>query len=277
MVLPRGARVGLAVLALPACSLVSLDGLTGGVLPPDASTDASGAQADAPAVGYAAQVLEDAPVAYWRFDELSGTVAKDSSGHGNDAQYEGGVTLGATGALAGDPDTAASFDGVTGFVDAGKRFEFAGQTPFSVEAWVSSHASSAYTGIASCDDATTGPPSEGYLLFVAPAAGTVGLQRLDGDDVSTSTTVAAVSGGGYTHIVGVFDGVDLVVYANGEAQGTQTASFAIAGAVADFVVGAEAGGTANYFAGDLDEVAVYDHALSADRVRAHYLAGVAPP
>ena len=218
------AALVVAVVAVSGCSLVSLDGLSGGLGPSDGSTGGSEAGAVA---GYPGQVLADAPLAYWRFDELTGTTAADSSGHGNDATYEGGITLGASGAIAGDGDTAATFDGLTGFVTAGDRFAFAGQTPFSIEAWVSVQSRSTYAGLVSRNDAVGGPPS--------------------------------------------------VVYANGESQGSQTAAFSIAGAVADFVVGAEAGGSGNYLAGTLDEVAVYDHALSADRVRAHYLAGRGSP
>jgi hypothetical protein len=276
MVLPRGAWVVVASFVLPGCTLVSLDGLTGGLPPLDASAGQD-AEAGTPAGGYAGAVLADSPLAYWRFDELTGTTAVDSSGHGNDAHYTGGVSLGAPGALTGEDDTAVSFDGVTGFVDAGHLFAFPGQVPFSIEAWVSAQASTSYMGVAASNDAAGGPPTEGYLLFVAPPGGTLGLQRIDGDNVSTAAGTSNLAGSGYMYVVAAFDGVELDVYANGELQGTQTASFAIAGAVADFVVGAEAGGSSNFFAGSLDEVAVYDHALSADRVRAHYLAGVTPP
>ena len=272
----RAALLAVAAAALPACSLVSLDGLSGG-LAGDAST-AGGADSEAGAIpGYAGQVLADAPVAYWRFDETAGTTAVDSSGHGNDATYQGGITLGVAGAIAGDGDTAAAFDGVTGFVTAGKRFAFVGQAPFSVEAWVVAQSQAAYAGVVSRNDATGGPPSEGYLLFLAPDGGAFGLQRLDGANVSTAVSTAGASAPAPTHVVGTFDGVALVVYADGEPQGTQTASFALAGAVADFVVGAEAGGSGSFFAGTLDEVAVYDHALPVDRVRAHYLAGRGSP
>ena len=266
------------VAAVPcACSLVSLDGLAGGLPTSDASTGGADSEAGSAARGYAAQVLVDAPVAYWRFDEVSGTTARDSSGHGNDATYQGGVQLGVPGAIAGDADTAASFDGVTGFVTAGNLFEFPAQAPFSIEAWVSTQPASTYAGVASRNDAVGGPPSEGYILFVAPTSGHMGFQRLDGASVSTAVSSAGVSAAAPTHVVGTFDGLELVVYADGEAQGTQTASFAIAGAVSAFVVGAEAGGSGNYFAGTLDEVAVYDHALTADRVRAHYLEGRGSP
>ena len=265
-----------AVVALSGCSLVSLDGLSGGLGPSDGSTGGSDSEAGAVA-GYPGQVLTDAPLAYWRFDELTGTTAADSSGHGNDATYTGGITLGASGAIAGDGDTAATFDGLTGFVTAGDRFAFAGQTPFSIEAWVSVQSRSTYAGVVSRNDAVGGPPSEGYLLFVAPSDGPFGFQRLDGASVSTAVSVAGPGASEFTHVVATFDGLELAVYANGESQGSQTAAFSIAGAVAHFVVGAEAGGSANYLAGTVDEVAVYDHALSADRVRAHYLAGRGSP
>ena len=277
---PREALLATAVVVLvapSACSLVSLDGLSGGLASSDASTGDSDSDAGPTAQGYAAQVLADAPVAYWRFDELSGTTAKDSSGHGNDAAYQGGIVLGVPGAIAGDPDTAASFDGVTGFVTAGNLFEFPAQAPFSIEVWVRAQPSSTYAGVASRNDAVGGPPSEGYILFVAQTSGNLGFQRLDGANVSTAVSSMGVSTAVSTHVVGTFDGLDLVVYVDGELQGTQTASFPIAGAVSAFVVGAEAAGSSNYFAGTLDEVAVYDHALLADRVKAHYLAGRGSP
>jgi hypothetical protein len=50
------------------------------------------------------------PLGYWRMGESAGTTVTDYSGSYN-GTYSGGVTLGATGALSGDSDTAASFDG----------------------------------------------------------------------------------------------------------------------------------------------------------------------
>ncbi|HEX8789576.1 MAG TPA: hypothetical protein VF765_01395, partial [Polyangiaceae bacterium] len=110
-----GVLAGVAPLVLAAgCTFAyPLDGLTGGT-PPDAGHDASppgdsGTDAAGDVVSgppYVLAVLEDQPVAYWRFGEASGTRAADSSGNGNDATYVGAVSLGAPGAIAGDPDTA---------------------------------------------------------------------------------------------------------------------------------------------------------------------------
>jgi hypothetical protein len=266
-----------AALAVPGCSFISLDGLAGGVGPPEGGAEDDGGEGGMLPPGYPGIVLGDHPVAYWRLDEPSGPIAYDSSGNDNKAQYVGGVKLGVPGAIAGESDTAAQFDGLTGYVDAHNSFPFAMNAAFSLEAWVLVSPSSAYAGIISKNDDQGGPPSEGFLVFVSPDAGDFGFQRLDGDNASTAVSTASASTTSFLHVVATFDGLDLVIYVNGEAQGTQTASFSIAGATADFVVGAEAGGTANYFTGTLDEVAVYDNALTPDQVKTHYLAGIGSP
>jgi hypothetical protein len=62
-------------------------------------------------VSYVDEVLADSPLAYWRLGEPSGATAADSSGNGHDGTYEGSPTLGVSGSVAGDADTAATFDG----------------------------------------------------------------------------------------------------------------------------------------------------------------------
>src|SRR5436305_8372279 len=52
-------------------------------------------------------------VSYWRLGESSGTSACDSSG-ANGGSYQGGFSLGATAAIAGDPDPPLTLDGRSG-------------------------------------------------------------------------------------------------------------------------------------------------------------------
>jgi hypothetical protein len=272
----RPSLAAFAVAALTAsCSLVPLDGLTGGRVaePVEAGSDSSD-DAPLPAPSpYAQVVLADDPVAYYRLDETSGTIARDFSGHGNPGTYIGGVHPGTAGAIANDPDTAATFDGATGYVDCGDNFAFAGSQPFSLEAWVRSESMTGYGGVFSREDTSGGPPSEGYLVFVSPSDGVYGFQRLDGDNLTPVTSMSVASSAHYDHVVAAYDGSSMTVYVNGAPEQTMASTFAIAGAMNHFVIGAEAGGAEDFFEGALDEVAVYDHVLSATRVMAHYLAG----
>jgi hypothetical protein len=46
-----------------------------------------------PRTPYAGAVLASKPMAYWQLDDIEGTTALDSSGHGRDATYDGGFAL----------------------------------------------------------------------------------------------------------------------------------------------------------------------------------------
>ena len=81
--------------------------------------------------GYAAIVLQDDPLGYWRLeDSLGAKVAHDSSCHGHDAVVQGGVTFGAPGQVG----NGARFDG-SGSLSLGSLFGFL-PNAFSVEAWI---------------------------------------------------------------------------------------------------------------------------------------------
>ena len=109
-----------------------------------AITDAGASQVTFPALSttgfthtaaYSNQVLADEPLAYWRLGEPSGTSAADASGNGNTGTYGGSPTLGATGALAGDTDTATSFDGVNDNVSVPNNAALNLNGSFSIEFW----------------------------------------------------------------------------------------------------------------------------------------------
>src|SRR5213080_2981437 len=68
------------------------------------------------ATTYSSVVLQDAPTAYWRLGDTTGSAATAATGHGNSGTYSGGVALGTPGAIAGDTNTAATFNGSTGQV-----------------------------------------------------------------------------------------------------------------------------------------------------------------
>jgi hypothetical protein len=63
--------------------------------------------------GYSDLVLADAPAAYWRMDERTGTTMTDSTKNGNHGHYDGIVMLGQPGPLAAGGSTAVGLDGAT--------------------------------------------------------------------------------------------------------------------------------------------------------------------
>ncbi len=90
--------------------------------------------------------------------------------------------------------------------------------------------------------------------------------------------------GGYAHVVGVLDFAngEILTYLNGELVDEAEADFQaeafqpgdVPAAIGAVINGA--GEAVNGHDGRIDEVAIYGHALSADRVAAHHAAGSAP-
>lgn len=75
------------------------------------SDPAAFASVGTPELTYAGTVFDvGTPTAYYRLGESSGTTANDVSGNGYDSNYDNTPTLGATGLLGGDADTAVTFD-----------------------------------------------------------------------------------------------------------------------------------------------------------------------
>lgn len=237
----------------------------GGV--PDGGGSEGGAGAKSP---YAAAVLEDAPILYYRLGE--GTTAGpvvDLSVAPRNATVKGKVKAGVPSAIVNDPDTAFHFDGTTGAVFLPDGPTFAGTMPYTVEAWVQPTSFVGGRVFAACQAA----PNGGWAIyFDNDAKPHFERQTTLGTD---GITGPAVTGTGFTHLVGTFDGTTQRLYVDGvfatAAPSTQVnpGSFGV-----PFVIGAN-GATAeiNQFEGDIDEVAIYDHVLSEQRIRLHHMIG----
>jgi hypothetical protein len=93
------------------------------------------AAASAPAPGaYAQQVLADQPGNYWRLGEAGGTSGVDLAGK-DDLTVRPGVSFGVPGALNGEANTAAAFNGTATGVASNPTLA-ARPSTFTVEAWV---------------------------------------------------------------------------------------------------------------------------------------------
>lgn len=224
-----------------------------------------------PEATYEDTILRDGPVAYWRLDEADGTVAADSVGN-FDGEYLNGVTLGQPGALAGDDNTAAAFTQASASrVEVPWAAEL--NTPeFTFECWAKVTGGTSYRSpITSRGDG----PQEGFIFYATPGNA---WEFWTGPGWN-SVGGAAVVNDEWVYLAGTFDGTVKRFFVNGEQVGSGQPSFTPNDAdLLRIGGGATESPDGNYFfEGLIDEVAVYNKALSPARIRTHYLAGAPQP
>ena len=92
--------------------------------------------------------------------------------------------------------------------------------------------------------------------------------------VSAGVPSGDLGGDAWVHLVGTYDGSKWNLYRNGVEIGSQADTTGAQPVLnADWAIGASGNGWADSFAGGIDEVAIYGHALTADQVAAHYASG----
>jgi RHS repeat-associated protein len=227
---------------------------------------------------YQDTVRADQPAGYWRLGDASGaTVAHDSSGAGLDGSYLG-ATAAAAGALATDLDTAGHFPATTSLTDVNVPNTAAlnfGSGDFSVEAWVKTTVNNE-RAIVSKTDGT----QPNWRVTVTDDTGFEGRVRLDVDIVGAGHDTYGpnirVDDGNWHHVlVSEARSFGTRIYVDGIENATADPFSTSVSNSAPLRIGAS---TSSYsaFLGDIDEVAVYGRALTADQVWAHYDAGFAP-
>lgn len=227
---------------------------------------ANGAAADA----YAAAVITDHPIAYYRFDEPAGPTALDSIGTAN-GDYQGNFVFGAPGAMGGS--YAVTFDNSTTRIDFGDVFAFGGITPYTFELWVHpTIIDDSVRFLISRETDTT--PDNGYQLYFN--AGFMTFSRtIDDSEMGYvgPTNTSDLMTTGWTHVVVTYDGTLPMMFINGAfAWCNQGGASAINTGAGHFVIGDKAAAQFYKLAGSIDELAIYDYPLDADRIAAHYAA-----
>lgn len=214
---------------------------------------------------YAGEVKADDPLLYLRLSEVSGETASDASGNGHSATRAGEPTSVNPGALTEDEDSATAFDGVDDAlsVSAGAIGK---QASFSIELWMQ------------MPEGTVAKPlvafEEGPVLSIDPdGALEVNFADTEGDSHVLSAKEAKPAPNEWQHIVVTYDGLFALLYLNGKIVGEMEEAFVpkTSGKVS---VGSLA---ENYFAGSLDEVAIYGVALEEGRALQHHAIGKQGP
>jgi hypothetical protein len=230
-----------------------------------------------PPSSYSSTVLADSPVAYYRMNETSGTTAMDSSGHGYNGTYGGSVSLGGPGLVPGDAAPIFPGGGSTSatILKSPSNTALAPTSgPMSVEFWVNVPSTvTASTQFLYTQSYASGSSYPTYISLDSgsPPYFTVQINTSSG---LLSAYPAAVLGA-KNHVVLTWTGTTLTAYVNGVASGGGTGTAPLIGYSSPYA-GFSVGGTVatqTGFSGAVGEFALYNTALSAARVLAHYNAG----
>ena len=210
---------------------------------------------------------------YWRLGETSGTTAVDSDPTPHDGTYVGGLALGGTGALIGDPNKAPTFDGSNDGVTIPSSFGTV-QGTFSVSVWAK-------------PALTTGTLA--VLGSRSGAGNTFDMKFMNGNlihaDIGSGGTWLTTSADAkftyvanrWYHVVYAVTPSEWLVYVDGRLISRGIYNLAsgnprLTDATRLLQIGNN-GVPGEHFNGQIDEVAVYDAALTAPQVQAQYQAG----
>lgn len=230
--------------------------------PTDAATDTG------PGIHpYVKAVLEDGPALYYRFEEPSGaTTAKDETTM-HDGTYVPGGTLGVEG-VVGKGILLSGTQG--GGVDVGLVFSFPGTQPFTTEAWLRPESyDDEYRFLFHVNDYQMNL-RQSYGTYVHVTGGLT-FERYVSDDGYAASLKPPPPVQQWHHVVSVYNGVRLAIFVDGAKQDDSSDPRSAVEKTTDFYVGTDSGGRSPK--GVLDEAAVYDKALSDDRILVHYKLG----
>ena len=218
-------------------------------------------------------------VGYWSFDE-TGTTAYDYSGYGNNGtMYSSSTITDLHTSSDCKKGSCASFNGVNDYVEKTSPNNLTFNKAFTLMAWIKTTDNAGkiagrWNGI-----------QWGYMICIGEGPGIgsgYGAILIDKDVGSGSYdgyrySETALNNNQWYHIVGVYDG-DLNIldlYINGsKSNGTRSASIPnyIASQNQPFSISNGSNNTSNnrYFTGIIDEVRVYNRALSGAEIQAIY-------
>jgi len=217
--------------------------------------------------------LPNGIVAYWEFDEGSGTIASDSSGNGNTGTLMNGPQW-----VSGVKETALYFDGLNDrvMVPDSPTLKASGNA-IAVELW--------FKPIVTFDFNT--PALEiidkgneyGFYLNIGhwwdpDVSGKIGFKLpVVSEGMAwhcVKTTTDQWNAETWYHLTGTYDGTNMKIYVNGLLQNSEPLSGDLHSESYSLGIGAFGEWGGYQFHGVIDEVAIYNIALTQEEVQQHY-------
>ncbi|NYJ06258.1 PKD domain-containing protein [Petropleomorpha daqingensis] len=222
---------------------------------------------------YTSTVLDDSPAHYWRMDGVSPGGRATDLVDVDDLVLGSGVTAVPSGALAGTSSGAAAFNGTADGAGAMSTRDL-GPDVMSVEMWFSTRSTTGGV-LADFGDVEVGSTGGNHDRMVyLDDAGHVSFAVWPGTPYVV-TSARTYNDGTWHHAVATMSRSGTALYLDGQLVGSR--SDAVSGqqlnGVWRFGGDSRWAGSSDWFTGQLDEIAVYSRALSADAVSRHYTVG----
>lgn len=207
-------------------------------------------------------------VGYWPLNESSGSTALDYSGQGNDGTVNNGGDSTVVGGGQFLGQNTYSFDGSNDEVVLGdlNSMDVGAGGVLSMSGWIKTSSSPAFI-IQKYDSNWVG------YNFGLDSSGNGRLWSNDGSN-TYSVTGSSLADGLWHHLVGVFNGSNLILYIDGvkKASASQSSN-SYANAASSKIMHDDGGDNSTYHSGNVAEVRIYNHALTPSEIQYLYSAG----
>ncbi|MCH6259096.1 discoidin domain-containing protein [Puniceicoccaceae bacterium K14] len=205
-------------------------------------------------------------VGEWSFDSVSSSIVYDSGAYGNDGTRNGGTVI------SGNTGDAMDFDGVNDDIDLPAAAFSTISDEITISMWVNGDGSQPASDTIFRAVDSNGyrvlnihlPWSNSNVYWDAGNNGTSSYDRIQGGTVSSNFE------GSWNHWVFVKNATsgDMVIYLNGSVFQSGTGKTQTMSGITNVRLGSAI--TNQYYSGAIDEVVIYDIALSASEVSALY-------
>ncbi len=205
-------------------------------------------------------------VGYWSLDEGSGMTAFDGSGNGNNGTWNG-TASGTSGYYSAGKvgNWAGYFNGSNDYVNAGTSTAYQFTGPFTISAWVNPSGIGVFV---SKEDAG----GNGYI-FADYTSSTVNFCIFNGSTQNCEGYGGGTNAppeGAWSFVVAVYNGSSLSYYLNGSFVSLTTTTIVPTVSTGPLVIGLTQRGGFSDFSGLIDDVRIYNRALSATEIQAIY-------
>lgn len=197
--------------------------------------------------------------AYWNFDEDKGISAKDLSGNGSNIEFENEWTKGKV-------NSALLFDGEASIIQIVNEVNFNFEKAFTIMAWVKLNDQGEYQTVFNNNQffLRKDSPGEGSRLSIF-------VRTEDGVCEPRASTEESIETDKWYHVAATWDGNTAKMYLGGEIQAERIRPGPLASQVMPTIGGGQMEApNCNGWIGIIDELKIYNRALSGKEIKDYY-------